>query len=625
VEEHEQPFTQTYQSTTSHSLSYWSKLERLFAGRPAAYYRRLRTYYRRWKRIVGLDTSIWRILREAPYARWVKEETQTLNHLRNIVTVPSRPTIAVFMTVHTPSCLWLEESISSVHAQWFPHWELWLCVAAVEASSLSSFLKQFQERDSRIRVASAPDSKTAVESLNHALEQTTCEFIGLLGAYDTLAPHALAEIAQRQQRKEADLFYSDEDEIDAYGRRVNPFFKPDWSPDLCLSSLYACHFGVYHRQLLQKVGGFRSKYAACLEYDLVLRCTEHSNRIIHIPKVLYHKRQNLDEMTEGKGATRSTMAAVHDNAKLALREALQRRAEVAVVNDGPTLCTFHVRRQLRGEPLISIIIPTRDRLDMLRVCIDSIEKRTAYRNYELVIVDNGSREPQTLTYLSASRHRVLRNDEPFNFARLNNKAVAEAKGEYILLLNNDVEVIAQEWLTAMLEHAQRKEVGAVGAQLLYADGTMQHAGVVLGLHGAAAHAHKYLLVSEPSYFSFPHLIRNYSAVTAACLLTRKAVYEGVGGMDERLAVTFNDVDFCLRLQEKGYLIVYTPHAKLYHHESRSRWLQSPPVEEKQYISARWGSVIAHDPYYNPHLTLKRENFAFDLHRARQLLQDRTRR
>lgn len=621
MEEHEQSFTQT--AHTRHSLSHWSPHERLLNGRTAAYYRRLRTYYRRWRRAVSFGSSIWRILREDPYSRWVKEEIQTFNRRRNVVTTPSGLTIAIFLTVHSSSFPWLEESIASVQAQWFPHWELWLCVAAVEASAISSFLKQSQKRDPRVRVAIAPGSTSVVESLNHALEQTTSEFIGLLGTHDTLAPHALAEVAHWQHRQEADLFYSDEDELDARGRRSNPFFKPDWSPDLCLSSLYACRFGVYRRQLLLKVGGFRPEYAACLEYDLLLRCAEHSRRIIHISQVLYHKRQSPDALTEEKTTAQSALAEMHDNAKLALREALQRRAEVALVSDGPTLCTFHVRRQLRGEPLISIIIPTRDRLDLLGGCIDSIEKRTAYRNYELVIVDNGSREPHTLAYLSASRHRVLRDDGPFNFARLNNKAVAHAKGDYILLLNNDVEVIAEDWLAAMLEHAQREEVGAVGAQLLYADGTIQHAGVVLGLQGAAAHAHKYRLASAPGYFYFPHLIRNYSAVTAACLLTRKAVYEGVGGLDERLAVTFNDVDFCLRLQEKGYLVVYTPHAKLYHHESRSRWRQPPPLEEKRYILARWGSLIARDPYYNPHLTLKREDFIFDLHRARQLLREPT--
>lgn len=600
----------------------WFSPERLFHGRPAAYYRRWRTSYRRWKQTVGLNTIRWRFFREAPYARWVREEARLLDQLRTVATIPHQPTIAVFVPIHTPFFRWLEECIASVHAQWFTHWELWLCAAVSEASTVSSFLRQCQQQDIRVRIAITPESTPIVESLNQALRQTTCEFVGLLGAHDTLAPHALAEVARWQQWQEADLLYSDEDERDVHGRRCNPFFKPAWSPDLCLSSPYACRFGVYRRQLIRDIGGFHAEHAACLEYDLLLRCTEHSTRITHIPNVLYHKRQNFTERRVGKDSAPSSVMETHHSAKLALQAALRRRAIAATVDDGPTLCTFHVRRQLHGAPLISIIIPTRDRLDILRACIDSIETRTAYRNYELLIVDNGSREPQTLAYLSSLPHRVLRYDEPFNFARLNNQAVNEVRGEYILLLNNDMEVIAQQWLTALLEQAQRPEVGAVGAQLLYADGTIQHAGVVLGVHGAAAHAHKYLLVSEPGYFSFPHLIRNYSAVTAACLMTRKNVYESVGGMDERLAVTFNDVDFCLRLQEKGYLIVYTPHAKLYHHESHSRWRQPPPVEEKHHLSARWGSLITDDPYYNPHLTLQQADFTFDLRRARKLLQER---
>jgi len=302
-------------------------------------------------------------------------------------------------------------------------------------------------------------------------------------------------------------------------------------------------------------------------------------------------------------------------------DALNRVGDGATVEDGPVPCTFRVRRRVLRSPLVSIIIPTRDRLSLLRRCLQSIETQTTYRHYEILIIDNGSRKPQTLAYLASLPYQVIHDGEPFNFARLNNRAAAVAHGEHLLFLNNDVEVITPEWLEALLEHSQRQEVGAVGAQLLYADGTIQHAGIVLGVRSVAGHAHKYLPAKSEGYFAFPHLIRNYSAVTAACLMLRKAVYEEAGGLDERLAVTFNDVDLCLWLRARGYLIVYTPYARLYHHESRSRWYQPPRAEEVQLMLDRWGTLLPRDPYYNPHLTLEREDFSFDLNRARLVLQD----
>jgi GT2 family glycosyltransferase len=423
------------------------------------------------------------------------------------------------------------------------------------------------------------------------------------------------------QNQPVDVLYSDEDSIDADGRRGAPFFKPGWSPDLCLSSLYACHLGVYRRALVEAVGGFRSAYTASLAYDLLLRCTEQSSHIVHIPRVLYHVRRGQTFQYSVLSHAPEPISVVHASAKQALGEALARRGEGAVVEDGPTLCTFRVRRRLHGTPLVSIIIPTRDHYELLRDCVRSIETRTTYQQYEILIVDNGSQEAQTLAYLASVPHQVIRDEASFNFARLNNRAAILARGEHLLFLNNDVEVLSPDWLEALLEHSQREEVGAVGAQLLYTDGTIQHAGVVLGVGGVAGHAHKYLPVGAAGYFFFPHLIRNYSAVTAACLMTRKAVYEAVGGMEERLAVTFNDVDLCLRLRARGYLIVYTPYARLYHHEARSRWYQPLRDEEIEYMREHWGALLTDDPYYNPHLTLRQEDFRFDRGRAQALLSE----
>jgi GT2 family glycosyltransferase len=530
-----------------------------------------------------------------------------------------QPKIAILMAVQDPSSPWLSESIFSVCAQWYPQWELWLCGS--DATPLAhALLPPPGQRDERIKLLIATETTDIAVQLNEAIAQTSCEFIGLLRQDDTLAPHALYEVVKRLQHEVCDYCYSDEDQIDTSGRRSQPFFKPEWSPELCLSSLYACRFGVYRRELVQSLSGFRPDYGECLDYDLLLRCAARSDRIAHIARVLYHKRLTRSvKIAEDREVAPYASTLMHGRAKASLLDVLKRQEAAVTVTDGPAPCTFHVRRRIIGEPLLSIIIPTRDRLKLLRSCLESIQQRTTYRNYEILIVDNQSQDPQTLRYLASLPYRVIRNDEPFNFARLNNQAVAEARGEYVLLLNNDMEVISPEWLTAMLEQAQRREVGAVGARLLYADETIQHAGVVLGLLNIAGHAHKYLPSAQAGYFFFPHVLRNYSAVTAACLLTRKALYEEIGGMNERLAVIFNDVDFCLRLQEKGYRIVYTPHAELYHHESRSRWRQPPPEEETHYMRERWGSLLTSDPCYNPHLTLKREDFSFDLRRARRLL------
>lgn len=605
MQDHEQ-LAAEHEATVLRRLGYRKGLEHIFGWRSSAYYQRWRGYYRRWRRLLAFATPLWRSLKRDPYATWVQEESRALTtadtYAERIAAFARRPTVSILTVVREPHLPWLEQCLASVVSQWYPHWELWLCNVDPH-SSLLPWLEQYRQREPRVKILPLSSSSKEAVGLNRALLSAVGEFIGLLNQHDLLAPHALYEIVRRMQEEVGDVFYSDEDEVDARGARSAPFCKPDWSPDLCLSSLYACQFTVYRRSLVEAVGGVRAEYAEGRAYDVLLRCTERSERIVHIPRVLYHKR-------------REQLPQLHLNARRALQAALNRRGEAAEAEDGPLPCTFQVRRRIMSTPLISIIIPTRDRLALLLRCIESIEARTTYRQYEILIIDNNSQAPQTLAYLASLPHRVLRDNAPFNFARLNNRAAALAKGEHLLFLNNDMEVITPGWVEALLEHAQRKEVGAVGAQLLYPDNTIQHAGVILGVRGVAAHAHKYLPAADAGYQGFPHLIRNYSAVTAACLMTRKAVYEEIGGMEERLAVTFNDVDFCLRLRERGYLIVYTPYARLYHHESQSRWLQPPHDEEVRYMLARWGPLLAQDPYYHPHLTLKREDFRFDLGRAR---------
>jgi GT2 family glycosyltransferase len=627
VQENERHSAQ-HRATVLRREHFRHRFERFLGWRPSAYYQRIRVYYRQWRYLLPFSLNRWKKgLSRDPYAAWIQEESRALGsakaYAERIARFSVRPTVSILVPVQAPHRPWLEESIASVLAQAYPHWELWLC-SLDTSPEIDALLECHQAREARVGVVRLPDLVNTASGLNHTLGLVRGEFICVLGQHDTLAPHALYEMVRRLQDGQADVLYSDEDAIDARGRRTQPFFKPDWSPDLCLSSLYVCHLSVYRREIALAAGGFRPEYADSAAYDLLLRCTEHGERIVHIPRVLYHRRQAQRELRRkfplswGLGGG-GGQALEHTSAKQALLAALDRRGEQATVEDGPVLSTFRVRRQLRDTPLVSIIIPTRDRLKLLRRCIHSIETRSSYRQYEILIIDNGSREAQTITYLHSLPHRVIRDDSPFHFARLNNQAAACARGDHLLFLNNDMEVIAPDWLEALLEHSQRPEVGAVGGLLLYANQTIQHAGVVLGVRGVAGHAHKYLPVRDEGYFCLSHLIRNYSAVTAACLMMRKGVYEEVGGMAEQLAVTFNDVDLCLRLCARGYVIVYTPYARLYHHESRSRWYQPPRPEEVQYMLDHWGELIARDPYYNPHLTLEREDFGFDLARARTLL------
>ena len=611
-----EPYTTQHRATVLQREHLRQRLEKTFGWWPSAWYQRLRVYYRRRRYVLDdLLGPIVSLIRRDPYAAWVQEETQLMaTETARVARLAKRPTLSVLLLIQNPNLLWLEDSIASVLAQSYPEWELWLCDLSASAS-LRLRLEELSTRDERIKIVSVAHSpQEATDRLNHVLQLTCGEYLALLEQHDTLPSWALSEIVRHVQDNAADVLYSDEDSLDDKGRRSAPFLKPDWSPDLSLSSLYACYMSVYRRSLVESVGGFHSANLDSLAYDLLLRCAEKMGRIHHIPRVLYHQRRS--EPQQGNDNDNDT----HAQTKQIVSDALRRRGEMAVVEDGPAPCTFRVRRQLRDTPLISIIVPTRDRLNLLRRCVQSIEQRTTYKNYEILIVDNGSQQAETLAYLSSSPHRVIRDDRPFHFARLCNEGVALAQGEHVVLLNNDMEVITPEWLEAMLEHAQRSGVGAVGAKLLYADGTLQHAGVVLGMRGVAGHTHKYQPASRPGYGYFPHLIRNYSAVTAACIMLRKAMYQEIGGMREELAVLYNDADLCLRLRERGYLIVYTPYAELYHHEGRSRWYHPPNPAETQYMLDHWGELIAQDPYYHPQLSLQSEDVRFDRKRARLLVE-----
>ncbi|HQR39986.1 MAG TPA: glycosyltransferase family 2 protein [Blastocatellia bacterium] len=548
------------------------------------------------------------------YAEWAKA-CEAIRYdperaARRVALLERRPKISVITPVYNTPADVLEATIRSVRRQYYPDWELCLFDDASREPHIRKMLARAAADDPRIVVSCGLENAGISEALNGALGLASGEYVAFLDHDDEITPDALLEMATAIARTDADILYSDEDKYDARGRRHDPFFKPDWSPDLFLSLMYTCHLTVMRADLVRRLGGFRLGFEGSQDYDLWLRATEETERIVHVPMILYHWRQ-----LEGSTAVDvSNKSYAHDRSKRAITEALERRGIAGTVGDGATPTTFHVVRHVVDEPLVTVIIPTRDRLDLLRNVVDGLENRTDYRNIEIIIVDNGSKEAETLEYLAASPHRVIRDDGEFNFSRLNNVAAAEARGEYLLLLNNDVEPLDPGWLRAMVEHGQRPSVGIVGAKLIFPSGKIQHAGVVLGIGGVAGHSHKQFPKDAPGYFQALNLLRNYSAVTAACMLVRLSVFNQVGGFDEaNLAVAFNDVDFCLRVRAHGYLVVWTPYATLLHYESESRGYDLN-AREIDYMIERWNEELFRDPYYNPNLTLVHEDFSLDVTR-----------
>src|SRR5215210_5784740 len=543
---------------------------------------------------------------EAQYPTLVRYNHLRASDLRRLrdetATFGYRPLVSLLMPVSNPG--WLERALDRVVGQIYPNWELCVCCDGSTGERTERILSNYERLDGRIKV-SHPERNTGTAALlNASLSLAAGEFVGVLGDGDELAPDALFEMVKvLQEHTESDLIYSDEDEIDEEGNRARPHFKPEWAPDLLLSFDYVARLTVCRRSLLEEVGGFREGFDGYRDYDLVLRATERTDKIRHVPKVLYHRRASTGSSTSADGNGIRT----EDSAHRALSEALERRGIEGSVEDGLLPDSFRVRPKIKGEPKVSLIIPTRDNVALLKNCLESIERLTTYGNYEIIIMDNDSVDPATIEYLASTPHRVIPFREPFNYSRINNAGVSRAEGEYVLLLNDDTEVISGGWLEAMLEHAQRPEVGAVGAKLIYPDGRIQHAGVLTGVGGSwglgvATHSHQFYPSTSPGYQGTVAKIANYSAVTAACMMLRKSMFDEIGGLDEEnLRVSFNDVDLCLRIRERGYSIVYTPYAELLHHESVSRGYKGDPAETL-YMRARWGKVLDEDPYYNPNFS-----------------------
>ena len=528
-----------------------------------------------------------------------------------------QPLFSVLLPVYNPNPKWLERAIESVREQLYPHWELCVVDDASTDPRIWKLIERYASRDPRIKSLKRAENGHICAASNDALRMATGEFIALLDHDDELAPTALYFAALELNRDpQLQLLYSDEDKLDKQGRRCDPYFKPDWNPDLFTSQNYVSHLSVYRSELVRRVGGFRLGFEGSQDYDLTLRCVEQikASQIRHIPRVLYHWR--IAEQSTATFAAAKPYA--HEAAIRAMQQHLDRLGIAATA--GPDYGDYVRVKYLRASesPLVSLVIPTRDRASFLRLCLESIFAKTEYPNYEIVIIDNDSSEPETLDYFASlqanERVRVCRMPGAFNYSRLNNFGVDQARGDLIVLLNNDIEVINGGWLDEMVSHGLRPEIGAVGARLWYPDGTMQHGGVILGAGGIAGHAHAGIR-HEHGYFARAHLVQNFSAVTAACMLVRKDLYLQLGGLDEQnLAVAFNDVDFCLRLREAGFRILWTPHAELRHHESASRGFEDTAIKQKrflaevEYMNQKWGDALESDPCYNPNLSLGEKLF-----------------
>lgn len=558
------------------------------------------------------------------YANWLARfgslgEADRVAIRAHVQALAWKPLISILMPVYNPQERWLRAALESVLNQLYPYWELCIADDASSAPHVKRVLEEYCRRDPRIKVVYRQKNGHISVATNDALALASGAYVAFLDHDDELAEHALYWVAVELNRHpEAELIYTDEDKIDAEGNRFDPYFKPDWNPLLLCGQNYLSHLSVYRTERIRALGGFRQGVEGSQDWDLALRVSEclTPKQIRHIPLVLYHWRAIPGSTAKSPNEKDyAALAAVR-----AVAEHLDRCGRPARVDTIPGSSYCRVRFQLPPmPPKVSLIIPTRDGYDLLQRCVETLLTKTDYPDYEVIVVDNRSQAPNTLTYLDHLAHQpqfqVLRYDAPFNFSAINNYAVRHARGEILGFLNNDLEILTADWLAEMVSHAVHPETGAVGAMLYYPDGRIQHAGVILGVGGVAGHAYQGFPRGYPGQMGRAWLAQNLSAVTAACLVIRRQVFDQVGGFDEELPVAFNDVDLCLKLQSCGYRNVWTPVAQLTHHESASRGCEDTPEKqarfqrEVQVMQRRWGKLLRCDPAYNPNLTLERCDFS----------------
>ncbi len=560
-------------------------------------------------------------LNETSYSSWMKKNCPTQEELekQRHFSLTYTPKISIVVPLYKTPLKFLEEFIDSVKCQTYSNWELCLSDGSGKNSPLRNILQKYSKEDTRIKIISKEEAMQISENTNMAMGIATGEFIAFSDHDDILTPDALFECAKAlNEDNSIDVLYSDEDKVSMDGREYfEPHFKTDFNIDLLCSMNYICHLFVVKKDIVDKVGLLRTEYDGAQDYDFVLRCVEVAENIHHIPKVLYHWRAHKDSTSENP---QSKMYAFEAGAR-AIQAHYDRVGIHAKVHQGEYLGLYKTEHILGFKPMISIIIPNKDHIEDLEKCISSIEKKSKYENYEYIIIENNSEEKKTFQYYEDLKRenpkvKVIYWEKEFNYSAINNYGVKVANGEFLLFLNNDTEIINDNCLEELVGYCMHDTVGAVGARLYYEDDTIQHAGVIVGFGGVAGHAFIGLPRNANGYFSRIICAQDLSAVTAACMMVKKSVFEQVGGFDETLKVAFNDIDLCMKIRQAGYLIVYNPYAELYHYESKSRGLEDTKEKVERFnneialFAHKWPDILKNgDPYYNPNLSMERCDFS----------------
>lgn len=528
------------------------------------------------------------------------------------------PCFSIAVPLYQTKEKYLREMIESVQAQTYTNWELCLADGSGREHSLQPVVEEYIAKDKRIKYCLLEKNEGIAGNTNEALKMADGDFVVLTDHDDLLSPEALYQCAKAvQEEPQTDVIYSDEDKVDMSGKKFfEPHFKSDYNIDLLCTMNYICHLFVVRKDVMEQAGLFESCYDGAQDHDFILRCTEKAEHIVHIPKVLYHWRCHAQSTSENP---ESKLYAFENGCK-AVKAHYDRVGIPAEVEQGPFYGMYRTHYLWKEQPLVSILIPNKDHAADLKKCMDSIEEKSTYRNFEFIIVENNSTEEEIFAYYKEIEKRdnvrVLYYKEDFNYSRINNFGAKEANGEYVLLLNNDTEMIEPDSIKEMLDVCMRTDVGIVGAELIFEDNTIQHAGVIIGFGGIAGHAFIGQDRDDNGYFSRIISVQDLSAVTAACLMVRRSVFDEVEGLNEEFKVAFNDIDFCLKVRKAGYLVVYNPYAQFYHYESKSRGQEDSADKVARFqqeiglFGERWGELLEHgDPYYNPNLTLDKADFS----------------